>query len=116
MPRSSGNGTRSWKTSSARLRLPTIEFTGEGISPIGSQPRGHAGLTAHLHVRERIVRLCRWADARRQILPTLPGRFGVKWACHRLMPLASGARLGPYEILAPLGADGMVEVYRAHNP
>jgi serine/threonine protein kinase len=29
------------------------------------------------------------------------------------MTLVAGTRLGPYEIIAPLGASGMAEVYRA---
>jgi len=32
------------------------------------------------------------------------------------MSIAAGARLGPYEILAPLGAGAMGEVYRARDP
>jgi serine/threonine-protein kinase len=32
------------------------------------------------------------------------------------MTLTPGSKLGPYEVLEPLGAGGMVEVFRAHDP
>ena len=31
------------------------------------------------------------------------------------MPISAGARLGPYQIVSPLGAGGMGEVFRARD-
>lgn len=43
------------------------------------------------------------------------GRAGVSYNAHDHMPLAAGTRLGPYEILAPIGKGGMGEVFRARD-
>jgi Tol biopolymer transport system component len=44
-------------------------------------------------------------------LPTCPARS----AYNRAVSLPAGTRLGPYEIVAPIGAGGMGEVYRARD-
>jgi serine/threonine protein kinase/tetratricopeptide (TPR) repeat protein len=57
-------------------------------------------------------------DPRRQVACRLRGRLErLSEAINPLvMTLPAGTHLGPYEIRSPLGAGGMGEVYRAHDP
>src|SRR5262249_36415934 len=53
--------------------------------------------------------LSKWMPAR------WPGAR-AKYNPRTFMTLTAGARLGPYEVLSPLGAGGMGEVWRARDP
>src|SRR5260221_12910920 len=42
-------------------------------------------------------------------------KFSTRYNRGDFMPLTSGTRVGAYEIVAPIGAGGMGEVYRARD-
>jgi serine/threonine protein kinase len=46
-------------------------------------------------------------------LCSLQRHFCLRYILFQYMALTSGTKLGPYEIIAPIGAGGMGEVYQA---
>ncbi|HEV2200558.1 MAG TPA: protein kinase [Bryobacteraceae bacterium] len=85
-------GSESWSPPSSR-----------GLAPATATSESAAFIGNHSHFASLLFPIGR---AR---------QFGAVQSIRYPMPLAAGTRLGPYEIVEPIGAGGMGEVYRARD-
>src|SRR6266478_7249565 len=75
--------------------------------PSRTQRKSHIPRSGHNRIWER-ARICRCASTRQGYTLLI-----ASWQVP--MPILTGKRLGPYEILSAIGAGGMGEVYQAHD-
>src|SRR6267378_193967 len=80
-------------------------FSASGPNRI--QRKSHIPRSGHNRIWER-ARICRCASTRQGYTLLI-----ASWQVP--MPILTGKRLGPYEILSAIGAGGMGEVYQAHD-